>query len=118
MRIFITGGAGYIGSHTLLSVLAADHQACVIDNFSNSHPDALTRVGRLIMGLLITGGWITGILRFEARTLTVAPVIRIIIFIRREAYDIAINGTSETQNSPVGVVEISSHLIDLQNFTI
>ena len=47
MRILITGGAGYIGSHTLLSVLAADHQACVIDNFSNSHPDALTRVGRL-----------------------------------------------------------------------
>ena len=47
MRILITGGAGYIGSHTLLSVLAADHQACVIDNFSNSHPDALTRVGLL-----------------------------------------------------------------------
>ena len=47
MRILITGGAGYIGSHTLLSVLAADYEACVIDNFSNSHPDALTRVGRL-----------------------------------------------------------------------
>ena len=47
MRVLITGGAGYIGSHTLLSVLAADHDACVIDNFSNSHPDALARVGRL-----------------------------------------------------------------------
>ena len=75
-------------------------------------------MGRLIMGRLITGEWITGILRLEARTLTVAPVVRIVIFIRREAYDIAINGTSKTQNSPVGVVEISSHLIDLQNFTI
>ena len=46
-RNLVTGGAGYIGSHTLLSVLAAGYEACVIDNFSNSHPDALTRVGRL-----------------------------------------------------------------------
>ena len=34
-------------SHTLLRVLGDDHEVCVIDNFSNSHPDALARVGRL-----------------------------------------------------------------------
>ena len=47
MRILVTGGAGYIGSHTLIAVLAAGHEAHVVDNFSNSHPEALARVRRL-----------------------------------------------------------------------
>ena len=47
MRILITGGAGYIGSHTLLDLLSADHDALVIDNFSNSSPKALDRVKEL-----------------------------------------------------------------------
>ncbi len=47
MRIFLTGGAGYIGSHTLLEVLSADHQVCVYDDFSNSTPVAMQRVGQL-----------------------------------------------------------------------
>ena len=36
MRILVTGGAGYIGSHTLLDLLAADHEVRVVDNFANS----------------------------------------------------------------------------------
>ncbi len=47
MRIFITGGAGYIGSHTLLELLAAGHDACVFDNFCNSSAEALARVRQL-----------------------------------------------------------------------
>ena len=47
MRVFLTGGAGYIGSHTLLEVLSADHEVCVYDDFSNSAPEALTRVAQL-----------------------------------------------------------------------
>ncbi|WP_424934307.1 UDP-glucose 4-epimerase GalE [Amaricoccus macauensis] len=47
MRILITGGAGYIGSHTLLEVLNAGHEAHVIDNLSNSSPTALSRVKQL-----------------------------------------------------------------------
>ncbi|MFK5997758.1 MAG: UDP-glucose 4-epimerase GalE [Rhodobacterales bacterium] len=47
MRVFLTGGAGYIGSHTLLEVLSADHQVCVYDDFSNSTPVAMQRVGQL-----------------------------------------------------------------------
>ena len=47
MRILITGGAGYIGSHTLLDLLSADHDALVVDNFSNSSPKALDRVKEL-----------------------------------------------------------------------
>ncbi|MEZ5910825.1 MAG: UDP-glucose 4-epimerase GalE [Paracoccaceae bacterium] len=47
MRVLVTGGAGYIGSHTLLSVLGAGHEVLVYDNFSNSAPEALERVRRL-----------------------------------------------------------------------
>lgn len=47
MRILITGGAGYIGSHTLLELLGERHEACVLDNFSNSSPIALERVAQL-----------------------------------------------------------------------
>lgn len=47
MRIFITGGAGYIGSHTVLEVLSEAHNVCVYDNYSNSAPEALKRVEHL-----------------------------------------------------------------------
>lgn len=47
MRVLVTGGAGYIGSHTLLQLLQERHEALVFDNFSNSSPEALRRVRRL-----------------------------------------------------------------------
>lgn len=47
MKVFVTGGAGYIGSHTLVRLLAEGHEACVFDNFSNSSPAALSRVRQL-----------------------------------------------------------------------
>lgn len=42
--ILVTGGAGYIGSHTCIELLNAGHEAVVFDNFSNGHPEALRRV--------------------------------------------------------------------------
>ena len=45
--IFITGGAGYIGSHTCVELLDAGCDVTVFDNFSNSHPEALARVERI-----------------------------------------------------------------------
>lgn len=47
MRVFVTGGAGYIGSHTLVRLLAAGHDVCVFDNYANSSPVALARVRQL-----------------------------------------------------------------------
>ncbi len=47
MRVLVTGGAGYIGSHTTLRLLASGHQVCVFDNFANSSPIALDRVRAL-----------------------------------------------------------------------
>lgn len=46
-RVLLTGGAGYIGTHTLLELLAQGHEICVVDNFANSAPEALNRVRRL-----------------------------------------------------------------------
>ena len=42
--VFVTGGAGYIGSHTCLELLGAGHDVTVYDNFCNSQPEALDRV--------------------------------------------------------------------------
>jgi UDP-glucose 4-epimerase len=47
MRVLVTGGAGYIGTHTMLEILAADYTPLVVDNFTNSSPVALERVARL-----------------------------------------------------------------------
>lgn len=47
MRIVLTGGAGYIGSHTLVELLPLGHEICVIDNYANSSPEALRRVREL-----------------------------------------------------------------------
>ncbi|MDR2261143.1 MAG: UDP-glucose 4-epimerase GalE [Azoarcus sp.] len=45
--ILVTGGAGYIGSHTCLALLRGGHDVAVIDDYSNSSPHALERVERL-----------------------------------------------------------------------
>lgn len=46
-KVLLTGGAGYIGTHTLLELLAQGHEICVVDSFANSSPEALDRVRRL-----------------------------------------------------------------------
>lgn len=45
--IFVTGGAGYIGSHTCVELLQAGHDVTVFDNLSNASPAALERVERI-----------------------------------------------------------------------
>ena len=47
MAILITGGAGYIGSHTMVELLAAGRELVVVDNFVNSKPCALERVKKI-----------------------------------------------------------------------
>ncbi|HAF58988.1 MAG TPA: UDP-glucose 4-epimerase GalE [Opitutae bacterium] len=47
MKVLVTGGAGYIGSHTTLALLQAGYEVVVLDNFSNSYPESLVRVEKL-----------------------------------------------------------------------
>ena len=44
MRVLVTGGAGYIGSHTCIELLKAGHEVYVVDNLCNGHEAALERV--------------------------------------------------------------------------
>ena len=46
-NLLITGGAGFIGSHTALVLLEAGHQLVVLDSYANSSPEALRRVAEL-----------------------------------------------------------------------
>ncbi|MES2949401.1 MAG: UDP-glucose 4-epimerase GalE [Pseudomonadota bacterium] len=46
-NILVTGGAGYIGSHTCAELLDADYAVTVFDNYCNSKPEALNRVERI-----------------------------------------------------------------------
>ncbi|CTQ32824.1 UDP-glucose 4-epimerase GalE [Jannaschia rubra] len=49
-RILLTGGAGYIGSHTYAALRDAGHEATILDDFSNADPSVIDRLGRLTGG--------------------------------------------------------------------
>ncbi len=47
MNVLLAGGAGYIGSHTCVELIEAGHSVVVVDNFSNSCPEAIKRVEKI-----------------------------------------------------------------------
>ena len=47
MKVLVTGGAGYIGSHTCVELIEAGHTPVVIDNLCNSNPESLRRVKQI-----------------------------------------------------------------------
>ncbi len=48
MRILVTGGAGYIGSHTCIELIQAGYDVVVVDNLCNSCAEALNRVEKIV----------------------------------------------------------------------
>ena len=44
MRVLVTGGAGYIGSHTVIQLIDAGHEVLIVDNFANSKPAVIKRL--------------------------------------------------------------------------
>jgi UDP-glucose 4-epimerase len=70
MNILLTGGAGYIGSHTYVALVEAGWTPIILDNFSNSHPAVLERLqaitGRPVrceQGDVLDTPWVVDILR-------------------------------------------------------
>ena len=53
MKILVTGGAGFIGSHTLIELYKAGHEMVVVDNLCNAKEKSLERVSSLINGVRI-----------------------------------------------------------------
>jgi UDP-glucose 4-epimerase len=47
MRVLLSGGAGYIGAHTAVALIEAGHEVIVVDDMSNSSPEAIARAGSL-----------------------------------------------------------------------
>jgi len=46
--VLVTGGAGYIGSHTVVELVEAGYEVVVFDNFSNSNPESIKRVEKIV----------------------------------------------------------------------
>ena len=44
MKVLVTGGCGYIGSHTVVELINNGYEVVVIDNFSNSKPEVLDKL--------------------------------------------------------------------------
>ena len=47
MEVLVTGGAGYIGSHTCVELLNNGHDVIIVDNLSNSKPEVINRIKEL-----------------------------------------------------------------------
>lgn len=47
MKVLLTGGAGYIGSHTCVELLEQGYEAVIADNFSNSKPEVINRISKI-----------------------------------------------------------------------
>ncbi|MBS3998368.1 MAG: UDP-glucose 4-epimerase GalE [Hydrogenophaga sp.] len=70
MNILLTGGAGYIGSHTAIALHEAGFNPVILDNFSNSHPAVLERLERITgramvleRGDVLNTPWVEDVLR-------------------------------------------------------
>ena len=54
MAILLTGGAGYIGTHTAVELLSEGYEVVVVDNYANSSPESLSRVEKITGKTLVS----------------------------------------------------------------
>ncbi|QEK95593.1 UDP-glucose 4-epimerase GalE [Achromobacter insolitus] len=105
--LLVTGGAGYIGSHTLLELIKAGYKPVVFDNFSNSCAEVLSRVGELSgCSIDVIEGDIrdeSALVRlFEARRLANEPVEAVVHFAALKAVGESVEKPTEYYDNNVG----------------
>ena len=88
MKILVTGGAGYIGSHTVLSLLEAGHSPVVVDDFSNSKPESIRRVTELARALPQVGSSFAGV---PCEKLDVADEAGLVALFEQHTFDAVIH---------------------------
>ena len=76
MNILLTGGAGYIGSHTIIELDKAGHSVVVVDNFMNSQPESLRLLLRSLVRRFLSWRLMFVIVRLWRRCL---PIIRLML---------------------------------------
>ncbi|MFE1906871.1 UDP-glucose 4-epimerase GalE [Streptomyces gardneri] len=104
--VLVTGGAGFIGSHTCVELLASGHEVVVLDDHSNSSPEALERVAK-IAGRPIAAAHVGDVRDRRAldAVFTAHPIDAVIHFAAKKAvgesvqipltyYDINVGGTT------------------------
>lgn len=64
MRVLVTGGAGYIGSHVVLALLQAGHEPVTLDNLTRGHEEAVLG-GKFVQGDITDGGMVQQIMDRE-----------------------------------------------------
>jgi len=65
MRVLVTGGAGYVGSHMVETLLAASHDVVVLDDLSTGHRDAVSPKARFVEGDVGATADVAALLRDE-----------------------------------------------------
>ncbi len=100
--VLVTGGAGYIGSHTLVELLAAGHRVVCLDNFCNSSPEVVRRVQDIAgRGLELVEGDLREPAVIE-RALSLAPVDAVIHFAALKAVGESVARPLEYHDNNVG----------------
>src|SRR5258706_2535085 len=79
MKVLVTGGAGYIGSHTCVELMQTGHEVVILDNFCNSHAAVVERIGRI-------GGKTPGVEEGDVRGTGAVPGV-----LSRRRFDAAIH---------------------------
>jgi UDP-glucose-4-epimerase GalE len=110
MRVIVTGGAGYIGSHVVRALVAAGHVVTVIDDLSNGHAD-MVKDAELVRGDVTTPGLLRelaasidaqAILHFAARIEVGASVARPDLYYATNVGGmIAVAGVAQARKIPV-----------------
>ncbi len=114
--VLITGGAGFLGSHVCLELLAAGHALLVLDNFANSGPESLRRVAELA-GLdgwqrRGPGRWSTE--PTPARLTLIAGDVRVPADLRRLFHPAEAASAAETAERPPGPIDAVLHFAGLK----